>query len=138
MLYKVALGAARIRAEPMEHDLDAIRLPYRGWEIRIHLTSVSIEGTVAAGAVLFAGGNCKCYIVSCKQFANGSDALRAIEQKAARWIDDREASSETSAVLRQVDVHEAHGKGVAQPDSARRGHREAQASAGAGQRLAAG
>lgn len=78
----------------MEYDLSDTRLPYRGWEICSHLTSVSIDGTVAAGAVLFVGDDCKCHIVSCKQFVNGSDAISAIEQKAARWIDVREGSSE--------------------------------------------
>ena len=196
----------------MEYDLSSTRLPYRGWEIRSHLTSVSIDGTVAAGAVLSVGDDCKCHIMSCRQFANGCDAIRAIEQRAARWIDVRERSSEASpvehapffdellrsvsfwvlidarlvnasirretlhdcyrptadnddpldtyklhaseidaavhrrvaegsvepVVLRQFDLHEADGKGVDQPDSARWVHREALASAGAVQCLPAG
>jgi len=127
----------------MEYDISDARLPYRGWDIRSHLTSVSIDGTVAAGAVLFFGDDCNCYIVSCKQFVNGSDAIRAIEHKAARWIDAREASSETSPVsiepvaLRRSDQHEADGKGVDQPDRAQWVHREAPATAGAMQGLAA-
>jgi hypothetical protein len=126
----------------MEYDLSDTRLPYRGWEIRSHLTSVSIDGTVAAGAVLFVGDVCKCYIVSCKQFVNGSDAISAIEQKAARWIDVREASLETSPVsvepvaLRQSDQHEPNGKRVDQPERAQWVHREAPATAGAVQGLA--
>jgi len=72
----------------MEQDQDSIRLPYHGWEIRSHLTGVSLQGTVAAGAMLFFGTVCKCHIVSCRQFVNGGDAIRAIETKAAHWIDD--------------------------------------------------
>ncbi|RZL89082.1 MAG: hypothetical protein EOP82_21060 [Variovorax sp.] len=76
----------------MENDLDSAPVAYRGWEIRSRLTHVSIEGTVAAGAMLFLDEACKCHIVSCKQFANGGDALGAIERKAALWIDGRETS----------------------------------------------
>ena len=136
-----------IRAQPgseqtlMEYDISDARLSYRGWEIRSHLTSVSIDGTVGAGAVLFVGDDCKCYIISCKQFVNGSDAISAIEQKATRWIDVREAGLETSPVsiqpvaLRPSELHEPNGKRVDQPERAQ-WHREAPATAGALQGLA--
>jgi hypothetical protein len=39
-----------------------------------------------------------CHVMSCKQFANGSDAIRAIETKAALWIDDRESNPRTDDV----------------------------------------
>lgn len=74
----------------MEYDRDSTRLPYRGWEIRSHLTHVSLEGTVAAGAMLYFDEACKCHLISCRQFAKGSDAIGAIETKAAHWIDERE------------------------------------------------
>jgi hypothetical protein len=150
--------------------------------------------------------------MSCRQFVNGSDAISAIEQKAACWIDAREASSEAApvehapifnellrsvsfwvpidarlvnanirretlhdcycptavndnpldtyklhapeidaavrrrvaegsvepVVLRQFDLPKADGKGVEQPERAQWVHREALASAGAVQCLAAG
>lgn len=76
----------------MQNDLGASHTPYRGWEIRSHLTHVSPEGTVAAGAAVFIGDDCKCHIVSCRQFVNGGDALLAIERKAALWIDSLETS----------------------------------------------
>lgn len=76
----------------MQVDPDANRTHHRGWEIRTHLTCVSLEGTVAAGATVFIGDDCQCHIVSCHQFANSSDALLAIERKAARWIDGHQAT----------------------------------------------
>ena len=82
----------------MEYDRDSTRLPYRGWEIRSHLTHVSIEGTVAAGAALFFEQACQCHIISCRQFANGGDAIHAIETKASIWIDDRQSHPRTSYV----------------------------------------
>lgn len=127
----------------MEYDISDARLSYRGGEIRSHLTSVSIDGTVAAGAVVFVGDDCKCYIISCKQFVNGSDAIRAIEQKAARWIDVREAGLETTSpvsiepvALRPSEQHEPNGKRVDQPERAQWVHREVPATAGALQGLA--
>jgi len=82
----------------MEYDRDSTRLSYHGWEIRSHLTHVSFEGTVAAGAMLFFEEACQCHIVSCKQFADGGDAIHAIEIKASLWIDDRETNPRTSHV----------------------------------------
>lgn len=82
----------------MDYDSDSKRLPYHGWEIRSNLTNVSFEGTVAAGATLYFAEACKCHIMSCKQFADGSDAIRAIETKAALWIDDRESNPRTDDV----------------------------------------
>jgi hypothetical protein len=83
----------------MEYDRDSKRLPYHGWEIRSNLTNISSDGKVAAAAMLYFAEACKCHIMSCKQFANGSDAIRAIETKAALWIDDRESNPRTGDVL---------------------------------------
>jgi len=80
----------------MEYDRGSRRISYHGWEIRSHLTSVSFDGTVAAGAMLYLQETCQCHIISCKQFASGDDAIRAIETRASRWIDDRESHPRTS------------------------------------------
>ena len=82
----------------MDYDHDSVRLPYHGWEVRSHLTQVSGQGTVAAGAMLYFGEACKCHLVSCMQFADGGAAIRSIEDKATRWIDGRESSSESRHV----------------------------------------
>jgi hypothetical protein len=82
----------------MDHDFASKRLPYQGWEVRSRLTHVSFEGTVAAGAELFVDEVCMCHLVSCKQFAHGSDAISAIERKATLWIDDRGTHSRSSDV----------------------------------------
>ncbi|MDM0078837.1 hypothetical protein QTH90_30830 [Variovorax sp. J2P1-59] len=82
----------------MEYDCDSTRLSYHGWEIRSHLTHASFDGTVAAGAMLYLGEACRCHIISCRQFANGADAIHAIETKASLWIDDRESNPRTSHV----------------------------------------
>lgn len=82
----------------MEHDHDSTRSSYQGWEIRSHLTSVAYDGTVAAGAVLYFDEVCQCHIISCRQFANGGDAIHAIETKASIWIDDRGNHPRTSYV----------------------------------------
>ena len=82
----------------MEHDHDSTRLSYHGWEIRSHLTSVAFDGTVAAGATLHFEEACQCHIISCRQFADGSDAIHAIEIKASNWIDDRESHPRISHV----------------------------------------
>ncbi|MBU1359317.1 MAG: hypothetical protein KKC85_12415 [Gammaproteobacteria bacterium] len=74
----------------MELDLDAPGVLYRGWEIRSRLTHLSIEGTVAASAEVYLRGDCKCHFVSCRQFVLGDQALAAIEDKATRWIDQRQ------------------------------------------------
>ena len=76
----------------MEYDSDSTRLLYHGWEIRSHLTHCSLNGTVAAGAMLFLGEACKCHIVSSKQFADSANAISAIETKAVLWIDVFEIS----------------------------------------------
>ena len=82
----------------MDHDFVSKRLPYQGWEVRSRLTHVSLEGTVAAGADLYVDEILKCHLVSCKQFAHGRDAIRAIEGKATLWIDDRETHSRSNDV----------------------------------------
>ena len=82
----------------MEYDRDSKHISYHGWEIQSHLTSVSFDGTVAAGAMLYFEEVCRCHIISCKQFAKGDDAIRAIEIKASLWIDDRETHPRTSHV----------------------------------------
>ena len=79
----------------MEYDRDSTRLSYQGWEIRSHLTSVSLDGTVAAGAMLYFEEACQCHIISCRQFADGGDAIHAIETRASLWIDDRESNPRT-------------------------------------------
>ena len=48
----------------MEYDRDSTRLSYHGWEIRSHLTSVSLDGTVAAGAMLYFEEACQCHTIS--------------------------------------------------------------------------
>ena len=65
----------------MEYDRDSTRLSYHGWEIRSHLTGVSFDGTVAAGAMLYFEEACRCHIISCRQFADGDDAIHAICSK---------------------------------------------------------
>ena len=80
----------------MDHDPDFVRLSYHGWEIRSRLTHVSFDGTVAAGAMLHFEEACKCHLMSSRQFAQGDEALRAIEVKATHWIDQLEASARTS------------------------------------------
>jgi len=82
----------------MEYDCDSKRLSYLGWEIRSHLTSVSIDGTVAAGAMLYFQEACQCHMISCRQFADGGDAIHAIETKASLWIDERQRNPRTSHV----------------------------------------
>ena len=82
----------------MEYDRDSTRLSYHGWEIRSHLTAVSFDGTVAAGAMLYFEEACQCHIISCRQFAHGGDAIHAIETRASLWIDDRENNPRTSHV----------------------------------------
>ena len=82
----------------MDHDFVSKRLPYLGWEVRSRLTSISLDGTVAAGAELYVDEVLKCHLVSCRQFASGSDAITAIERKATLWIDDREAHPRSSHV----------------------------------------
>lgn len=82
----------------MDYDLDPTRLSYHGWEIRSHLTNVSFDGTLAAAAMLFFEEACQCHIISCRQFANGEDAIHAIEAKASLWIDDRESNPRTPHV----------------------------------------
>ena len=80
----------------MNHDSDFVRLLYLGWEVRSRLTHASYDGTVAAGATLYFQEACKCHLMSSRQFAQGDEALRAIEVKATHWIDQREASARTS------------------------------------------
>jgi hypothetical protein len=82
----------------MEYDRDSKRLPYHGWEIRSHLTSVSLDGTVAAGTMLYFEEACQCHIISSRRFADGDDAIHAIETRASLWIDDRERNPRTSHV----------------------------------------
>ena len=82
----------------MESDRASRRLSYDGCEIRSHLTSVSFDGTVAARAMLYFEEACQCHVISCRQFANGDDAIHAIEIKASIWIDDREGDPRTSYV----------------------------------------
>ena len=82
----------------MEYDRDSTRLSYHGWEIRSHLTSVSLDGTVAAGAMLYYEEACRCHIISCRKFADGGDAIHAIETRASLWIDDRQSNPRTSHV----------------------------------------
>ena len=82
----------------MEYDRDSTRLSYHGWEIRSHLTGVSFDGTVAAGAMLYFEEACRCHIISCRQFADGDDAIHAIETRASLWIDDRQRNPRTSHV----------------------------------------
>ncbi len=82
----------------MDYDFASKRLPYQGWEVRSRLTHVSMEGTVAAGAELYVGEVLKCHLVSCKQFALGSDAISAIERKATLWIDDSRTHSRSNDV----------------------------------------
>lgn len=82
----------------MEYDCDSKRLSYLGWEIRSHLTSVSIDGTVAAGAMLYFQEACQCHMISCRQFADGGHAIHAIETKASLWIDERQRNPRTSHV----------------------------------------
>lgn len=77
----------------MQQHQDFIRHSYQGWEIRCHLAGASLEGTVSATAALFLAEACKCHIVLCRQFANGGDAIRAIEAKAELWINDFEIDS---------------------------------------------
>lgn len=83
----------------MEYDRDSTRLSYQGWEISSHLSSVSLGGTVAAGAMLYFKDACQCHIISCRQFAHGSDAIHAIEARASLWIDDRRSNPRTSHVV---------------------------------------
>ncbi|MDR6854815.1 hypothetical protein [Variovorax guangxiensis] len=80
----------------MDHDPDFVRLPYHGWDVCSRLTHVSLDGTVAAGALLYFEEACKCHLLSSQQFARGEEAIRAIEVKATRWIDQRETSATTS------------------------------------------
>lgn len=82
----------------MDYDRDSTRLPYRGWEIRSHLTHISFDGTVAAGAMIYFEEACKCHLVSCKQFVDGFDAIHAIEAKASLWVDDRELNPRSEHV----------------------------------------
>ncbi|MGJ7512161.1 hypothetical protein [Variovorax sp. GT1P44] len=82
----------------MDYDRDSRRISYHGWEIRSHLTNVSFDGTVAAGAMLYFQEACQCHIISCRQFAEGRDAIHAIEVKASLWIDDRETHPRTPNV----------------------------------------
>jgi len=82
----------------MEYDRGSMRLSYHGWEIRSHLTSVSFDGTVAAGAMLYFEKACQCHIISCRKFADGGDAIRAIETRASLWIDGRLSNPGTSHV----------------------------------------
>jgi len=82
----------------MEYDRDSVRLSYHGWEIRSHLTSVSFDGTVAAGATLYFEEACQCHIISCRKFADGGDAIHAIETRASHWIDGRLSKPRTSHV----------------------------------------
>ena len=81
----------------MDYDQDSVRLPYHGWEVRSHLTKVSFDGTVVAGAVIYFGEACRCHLISCKQFADGGAAIRAIQLVSTQWIDAREQSNPESA-----------------------------------------
>ena len=87
----------------MEYDRDSKRLSYHGWEIRSHLTSASGEGTVAAGAMVYFEEACAVHIISCRQFADGGDAIHAIEIKASLWIDERESHPRTSTRTSDVE-----------------------------------
>ncbi|MDM0115975.1 hypothetical protein QTI66_27755 [Variovorax sp. J22R133] len=80
----------------MDYDADSVRLPYLGWEVRSHLTNLSIDGTVAAGAMLYFAEACKCHLISCRQFTDGGDAIRAIQVKATQWIDAHEPAPEST------------------------------------------
>ena len=82
--------------QAMDDDRNFIRLPYQGWEVRSHLTQLSFDGTVAAGAMLYFEEACKCHLMSSKQFAKGNDAIRAIEVKATQWIDERATTDKAS------------------------------------------
>jgi hypothetical protein len=53
---------------------------------------------VAAGAMLYFEEACRCHIISCRQFADGGDAIHAIETRASLWIDDRQRNPRTSHV----------------------------------------
>ncbi|WP_213959119.1 MULTISPECIES: hypothetical protein [unclassified Variovorax] len=81
----------------MDHDSDSIRLRYHGWDVRSNLMQSSLDGMVAAGAMLYFDEACKCHLVSCRQFANAGVAIQAIQLKATQWIDAREATAEEVA-----------------------------------------
>jgi hypothetical protein len=82
----------------MDFDRDSVRLPYHGWEVRSHLTRAASDGTVAAGAMVYFGEACRCHLISCRQYTDGGDALRAIESKATQWIDAHQPDTGASHV----------------------------------------
>ncbi|MDM0022516.1 hypothetical protein [Variovorax saccharolyticus] len=85
----------------MDYKRGSKRLSYHAWEIRSHLTSASIDGTVAAGAMLHFDETCECHIIPSKKFPSGGEAIQALEIKASLCIDESESHPGTSTRTRQ-------------------------------------